>query len=124
MRLAWAGAIGVATVRGAPAAASAASVCPTAAAADAKPLYLPVGVGGLMRLELSPRVPGGLGTVRVAREEVASLCVEGFDVRPLDVDALPDALSIVRRGGTRLRERLERRRDAERRSNPVAAFPH
>jgi len=49
-RLACAGVIGLAIVRGAPAATSPASVCPTAAAVDAKPLYLPVGVGGLMRL--------------------------------------------------------------------------
>jgi hypothetical protein len=98
MRLAWACSISVGIVGGGHVAASPTSVCPNAASADARPLYLPAGVGGLVRLELSPGVPGGLGMVPVARDEVARLCIEGFDVRPLDVDALPNALSIVRRG--------------------------
>ena len=84
---------------GAIASSAATSVCPTAVAADASVVYLPAGVGGLVRLELGPSVPGALGTLPVTRDEVAGLCAEGFDVRPLDPATLPDALTIVRRGG-------------------------
>ena len=78
---------------------AATSVCPIAVPPNASVVYLPVGVGGLVRLELGPSVPGALGTVPVTRDEVAGLCAEGFDVRPLDAATLPDALTIVRRGG-------------------------
>ena len=99
VRIGCACAIGFGLDEGAMAASAATSVCPIAVPADASVVYLPVGVGGLERLELGPSVPGALGTVPITREEVTGLCAEGFDVRPLDSETLPDALSIVRRGG-------------------------
>lgn len=102
LRLAF-GCAAFVAVHGVCAAASGAvatSVCPIATPTnDRPPVYLPVGVDGLMRLELSPSFPGGMGTAAVARDEVAMLCAEGFDVRTLDTQSLPAAFSIVRRTG-------------------------
>jgi len=75
-------------------------VCPIPVADPrAPPVYLPVGVGGLTRLELSPGFPNGIGTPSVSNGEVAMLCAEGIDVRALDLESFPASFSIVRRAG-------------------------
>jgi hypothetical protein len=82
------------------AAGASTSICPSHAVEDARPpIYLPVGTGGLTRLELSPGVPGGLRRIDVSGNEIATLCTEGFDVRPLATDSLPASFSVVRRSG-------------------------
>jgi len=73
-------------------------LCATAGNAQ-PPVYLTMTTSGLSRLELSPSVPGGIAQIAVSREEIATLCAEGLDVRYREPRLLPAAFSIVRRRG-------------------------
>ncbi len=73
-------------------------LCATAGNAQ-PPVYLTMTTGGLSRLELSPSVPGGIAQIAVSREEIATLCADGLDVRYREPRLLPAAFSIVRRRG-------------------------
>ena len=73
-------------------------LCATAGNAQ-PPVYLTMTSSGLARLELSPSVPDGIAQIAVSREEIATLCAEGLDVRYREPGLLPAAFSIVRRRG-------------------------
>ena len=73
-------------------------LCTTAGNAQ-PPVYLTMTSSGLSRLELSPSVPDGIAQIAVSREEIATLCAEGLDVRYREPGLLPAAFSIVRRRG-------------------------
>jgi hypothetical protein len=73
-------------------------LCATAGNAQ-PPVYLTMRTSGLSRLELSPSVPGGIAQIAVSREEIATLCTEGLDVRYREPGLLPVAFSIARRRG-------------------------
>ena len=75
------------------------SLCASPGVANgAPPIYLAVGIDGLVRLKLSPLGEGSVATA-VARDELEMLCADGFDVRAIDSGTLPTAFSIVRRNG-------------------------
>lgn len=77
-----------------------ADLCPLAHTGNgAPPIYFPVGVAGLERLELAPGFANGIGRIPVSRDEVTRLCIEGFTVHALDAGSVPASFSIVRRSG-------------------------